>query len=254
MATATVSEILEERRYAGEPPAALLPILSILAHGLFLLALAYISRPKPMAVIPQAVPVRVVSAASLSRPAPGPAVAKPEAAKAKPVIEKVEPEKPVPSAKAMPEAKDKKAKPEKEKPKAQPAAKVAEARPSGSGGPPALELPSAGAASGEVGGTSSFGTSVSSFDADFPFSYYVEQLLSLIGANWLKPNAPDGTFCVLTFRIQRTGQVTDVKVESPSAYSYYDRAASRALYAANPLPPLPPEFKGDQLGVHLRFQ
>jgi protein TonB len=252
MATATVSEILEERRYAGEPPAALLPVLSIAAHGLFLLALAYVSRPKPMAVIPQAVPVRVVSAASLSRSAPGPVQVKPEAAKAKPVIEKVEPEKVVPSAKAMPEAK--KAKPEKEKVKPQPAAKVAEARPSGSAGPPSLDLPSAGAAAGEVGGTSSFGTSVSSFDADFPFSYYVEQLLSLIGANWLKPNAPDGTFCVLTFRIQRSGQVTDVKVESPSAYSYYDRAASRALYAANPLPPLPPEFKGDQLGVHLRFQ
>jgi protein TonB len=252
MATATVSEILEERRYAGEPPAALLPVLSIAAHGLFLLALAYVSRPKPMAVIPQAVPVRVVSAASLSRSAPGPVQAKPEAAKAKPVIEKVEPEKVVPSAKAMPEAK--KAKPEKEKVKPQPAAKVAEARPSGSAGPPSLDLPSAGAAAGEVGGTSSFGTSVSSFDADFPFSYYVEQLLSVIGANWLKPNAPDGTFCVLTFRIQRSGQVTDVKVESPSAYSYYDRAASRALYAANPLPPLPPEFKGDQLGVHLRFQ
>jgi len=45
-----------------------------------------------------------------------------------------------------------------------------------------------------------------------------------------------------------------VKLISPSGVSVYDRAAVRAVYAANPLPPLPPEFAGERLGVHLRFR
>ncbi len=103
-------------------------------------------------------------------------------------------------------------------------------------------------------GLTNFGASVSGFDADFPFAYYAEQLQSLIGANWLKPEAPSGTACVVSFHIQRSGQVTDVKVETPSGLGFYDRAATRSVYSANPLPPLPPEFRGDVLGVHIRFQ
>ena len=103
-------------------------------------------------------------------------------------------------------------------------------------------------------GLTNFGASVSGFDADFPFAYYAEQIQSLIGANWLKPDVPQGTACVVTFRIQRSGQVTDVKVETPSGLPFYDRAATRSIYAANPLPPLPPEFRREELGVHIRFQ
>ncbi|HMM35153.1 MAG TPA: energy transducer TonB, partial [Thermoanaerobaculia bacterium] len=103
-------------------------------------------------------------------------------------------------------------------------------------------------------GLSSFGGSLSGFDSDFPFSYYAEQIQALIGANWLKPDVAEGTACVVTFRIQRSGQVTDVKVETSSGLAFYDRAAARAIYSANPLPPLPPEFRGEQLGVHIRFQ
>ena len=29
---------------------------------------------------------------------------------------------------------------------------------------------------------------------------------------------------------------------------------TRSIYAANPLPPLPPEFRRDELGVHIRFE
>jgi len=197
-------------------------------------------------------PVRVVSPASLGRPAAAPAPAPvtapaelpPAPVKAKPVIEKPS-EKILPSAKALPEPK-KPAKTEKAKPAA-----VA-ARASG----PALELPSAaGAANGTTSGAGiSFGASVTSLDADFPFAYYVEQLLSLIGANWFKPESAEGTSCVVSFRVLRSGQVTDVKVDSTSGVSYYDRAAARSVYAANPLPPLPPDYRNDSLGVHLKFQ
>ncbi len=201
--------------------------------------------------VPMSLPVRVVSPASLGRPqaapAPAPVAAPAEPApppKAKPVIEKPS-EKVLPSAKAMPEPK-KPAKPEKPKPA------PGVAKPVG----PSLELPSAaGAANGSTAGAGvSFGASVTSFDADFPFTYYVEQLLSLIGANWFKPESAEGTSCVISFRVMRSGQVTDVKVDSSSGVSYYDRAAARAVYAANPLPPLPPDYRNESLGVHLKFQ
>lgn len=249
----TVSDILARRARTGLAPRSLTAAVSILAHAGFLALVLLMGKPRKAPVfVPMSLPVRVVSPASLGRPqaAPAPAPvaapAEPAAApKAKPVIEKPS-EKVLPSAKAMPEPK-KPAKPEK--PKAAPGVVK-------SLGGPALELPSAaGAANGGTSGAGvSFGASVTSFDADFPFAYYVEQLLSLIGANWFKPESAEGTSCVVSFRVMRSGQVTDVKVDSSSGVSYYDRAAARAVYAANPLPPLPPDYRNDALGVHLKFQ
>ena len=247
----TVSDILAQRARTGLAPRSLTVAVSILAHAGFLALLLFIGKPRKAPVfIPMSLPVRVVSPASLGRleAASAPVVAPAEPApapKAKPVIEKSS-EKALPSAKAMPEPK----KPAKsEKPKAAPGV----VKPVGG---PALELPSAaGAANGATSGAGvSFGASVTSFDADFPFAYYVEQLLSLIGANWFKPESAEGTSCVVSFRVMRSGQVTDVKVDSSSGVSYYDRAAERAVYAANPLPPLPPDYRNESLGVHLKFQ
>jgi protein TonB len=249
----TVSDILERRAHGGRAPRGLTAALSVLAHAAFLAMLLLVGRPRKAPVfVPMSLPVRVVSPASLGRPqaapAPAPVAAPAEpapVAKAKPVIEKPS-EKILPSAKALPEPK-KPAKPEKSKP----AVGAVKALPG-----PALDLPSAaGAANGATSGAGiSFGASVTSFDADFPFAYYVEQLLSLIGANWFKPESAEGTNCVVSFRVLRSGQVTDVKVDSTSGVSYYDRAAARAVYAANPLPPLPPDYRNDSLGVHLKFQ
>ena len=247
----TVSDILERRAAGGRTPRGLTATVSILAHAGFLAMLVVVGRPRKATVFaPMSLPVRVVSPASLGRPeaapapVPAPAAPVPAPAKAKPVIEKPV-EKVLPSAKAMPEPK-KPGKAEKPKPSA-----VKAPAPG-----PALELPSAaGTASGATSGAGiSFGASVTSFDTDFPFAYYVEQLLSLIGANWFKPESADGTSCVVAFRILRSGQVTDVKVDGTSGVSYYDRAAARAVYAANPLPPLPPDYRNDSLGVRLKFQ
>ncbi|MGA7992521.1 MAG: TonB family protein, partial [Thermoanaerobaculia bacterium] len=182
--------------------------------------------------------------------APAPAAEPaPETAKARPVIEKRQEEKVQPSARAMPAIKSAKAKPTPPSSKA--AAPAREA-------PPAVDLPSAqgfpSGTAGAAGATLSFGADVAAFDADFPFSYYVQQLVSLIGANWFRPDVPDGTLCTVSFRIERSGQVADVKIESSSGVGYYDRAAVRAVFAANPLPPLPIDYRNEQLGVHLRFR
>ncbi len=252
----TVSEILARRARDGRPPTTLSAGLSILAHAAFVVAVILTSRPRHVpAAIPISLPVRVVSPAALGRAeaaaAPAPAVpsaaAAPEPVKARPVIEKKHDEKVEPSPSAMPALKPAKVKPTPPK-----------AALPGKGAPPAVDLPSAaGLPNGTAGATGaalSFGADVAAFDTDFPFSYYVQQLVSLIGANWFRPEAADGTVCTVSFRIQRSGQVAEVSVESSSGVSYYDRAAVRAVYAANPLPPLPNDYRNEQLGVHLRFR
>ena len=252
----TVSEILEERIRRPDAPHGLATALSLLAHAAFVAFLVLISQPRRLTTPPLlSLPVRVVSPGALARLSAPPAAAPAPAAEApkRRVIEKIREEVPAPSKEALPlpdRGKRKKA----ETPAPAPRVAAASPRPAGNGS--AVELPSSGAALGGEGspGLLNFGASVSGFDTDFPFAYYAEQLQALIGANWLKPDVPAGTACVVTFRIQRSGQVTEVKVEVPSGLAFYDRAATRSIYAANPLPPLPPEFSRDELGVHIRFQ
>ncbi len=249
----TVSEVLERRLAMADAPPAAGPLVSLLAHAAFLVALILVSHPRRVTVIPISLPVRVISPGSLpgraapraATPAPAPAPAPEPPPKPKRVIEKLD-QKPVPSASALPDPFAKKKK----------VPTPAPAPPAPAAGP-ALDLPTAGGigATGEGAGTGlSFGTSVAGLDVDFPFAFYVDQMLTLIGGNWLKPEVPDGTAAVVSFRIQRDGQITDVKLLEPSGVGLYDRAAIRAVYAANPLPPLPPEFQGERLGVHLRFR
>lgn len=248
----TVSEILERRLGAADAPPAFGPAVSIAAHAAFLVLLILVSRPRPVTVLPVALPVRVVSPAALAgwrtvtaAPAPAPTPAPEAPARPKRVIEKLN-EKPLPSAKALPEPTAKR----KKIPTPVPA-------PAAVAPGPAVELPSAGGAGtpAEGAGSSlSFGTSVAALESDFPFTFYVDQMLTLIGANWLKPEATEETVAVVAFSIQRDGRVTDVKLTEPSGVGVYDRAAVRAVYSANPLPPLPPEFTGDHLGVRLRFR
>jgi TonB family protein len=248
----TVSEILEERIRLADAPHGLATALSLAAHAAFVVFLILISQPRKLTTPPLlSLPVRVISPGALARLS-APASQAPDAPR-RPVIEKVREEEPVASKEALP-LPEKGKKPKDAKPVPAPRAAAPSTRAAGTG--PAVELPSAGVGPGGDGtpGLTNFGASVSGFDADFPFAYYAEQIQSLVGANWLKPDVSTETACVVTFRIQRSGQVTDVKVETPSGLGFYDRAATRSVYAANPLPPLPPEFRGDELGVHIRFQ
>ncbi len=273
--SATVSEILDARKAAGEVSLYVMAGLSMLAHLAFLGVLVYMTRPKPLPMLPPSIRVGVISGSALSKKAAGlsrapasrPAspIVKPEPvpvpkvaveAPKKPVIEKLS-EPPKPSEKAMPL-------PGPNKPPARVADTGARGSvrapntpepPSQKGGTAAIPGPSIDLPAGSENGNGlGMGTSVASFDSEFPFAYYIEQLQGLISANWIKPDVPDGTFCVVNFRIQKTGQVTDVRVVTQSGLAHYDRSASRAIFSANPLPPLPPEFKGDSLGVHIRFQ
>lgn len=89
--------------------------------------------------------------------------------------------------------------------------------------------------------------------ADFHFTFYIERMLALIESRWYKPAAPAGTSARVRFRILRDGRIEAIQLEANSGISSFDRAALRALYAANPLPPLPPAYGKTSLTVHLSF-
>lgn len=105
-----------------------------------------------------------------------------------------------------------------------------------------LSLGGNGDASGEPG-----------IPSDFQFTYYIDRMLALIESRWYKPPVPLGTGARARFTILRDGKLKGIALEESSGYPTFDRAILRALYAANPLPPLPPAYLKSSLTVHLRF-
>ncbi|HEY3170786.1 MAG TPA: TonB family protein, partial [Thermoanaerobaculia bacterium] len=59
---------------------------------------------------------------------------------------------------------------------------------------------------------------------------------------------------VVHFKIEKDGTISDATVERSSGLPFVDRAALRAVISSSPLPPLPVEYGGTQLGVHLKFE
>lgn len=117
--------------------------------------------------------------------------------------------------------------------------------------PTPVPEPAGGGGGLSVGGGA--GPEVPGIPSDFHFTYYVQRMLALIEARWYKPAVPAGTSARVRFTIDRDGRVSRVELESASGNSSFDRAALRALYAANPLPPLPPAYRKPTLTVHLTF-
>jgi TonB family protein len=235
----------------------------------------------PVTVIPaQALGVRrpAPPKKSAPKPAEAPAAEAPEEAPAKPEPPKPDP-KPEPKSEApvLPEKTDPKKKPEPPKPakpdtkpdtpstpggKKPEAGKPAATAPAGPGSPNGKpNSPPNATAVGETGdqagrrgaptgsplGTTAFGSQIAGLDnPDFTYGYYLDRLLSLIDANWVRPSMGSGVRAIVSFRIQRDGSLAE-----SSGYNSFDLAALRAVQNAAPFPPLPRPYRGDDLGVNL---
>jgi TonB family protein len=88
------------------------------------------------------------------------------------------------------------------------------------------------------------------------YSYYLNVILTRISDNWLNPYAGDAKVLTATvmFVIERDGMVKEVKIEKKSGDAAYDASCERALLVLDRLPPLPPEFTGPRLKLHLEFE
>ena len=56
------------------------------------------------------------------------------------------------------------------------------------------------------------------------------------------------------FRISRNGRVDRVQLEQTSGRFLFDQAAKRAVTTMRKLPPLPADFAGESLMVHIEFE
>ncbi len=96
------------------------------------------------------------------------------------------------------------------------------------------------------------GPSIATLDnPDFTYGYYIDQMLSLIRANWQRPAVGAGVEAVVSFQVQRDGTITGIDISKSSGSPAFDFAGLRAVHLASPLPPLPASFSGDSLGVNL---
>ena len=94
--------------------------------------------------------------------------------------------------------------------------------------------------------------------ADFPFSYYLAAVRDRIAANWQPPSGlatgGEPVKATVYFRIVRSGNVVDARLETASGTEYFDRSALRAVMLSDPMPPLPAGFTSGDLGVHFGFE
>ena len=85
---------------------------------------------------------------------------------------------------------------------------------------------------------------------------YLGVVQSKIDQQWVAPPVAadeNNLQVVLKFRILRSGEVTNLKIDRGSGNSYYDSAAKRAVQAADPLPPFPSEIDQSYLDVRYNF-
>lgn len=90
------------------------------------------------------------------------------------------------------------------------------------------------------------------------FKPYLIQVLAAVRRNWfavLPESARLGQRgrVVIQFAISREGRVPKLVISAPSGADALDRAAVAGISASNPFPPLPLEFKGDQIRLQLSF-
>lgn len=95
-------------------------------------------------------------------------------------------------------------------------------------------------------------------NVDFPYSYYLTVMQRKIAEHW-RPvygefERRGGKRVVVYFRVLRDGSIQDLKIEESSGDETLDRSAAKAIMEASPLPPLPYEFRGEELRVHFGFE
>jgi len=90
------------------------------------------------------------------------------------------------------------------------------------------------------------------------FKPYLIQVVAAVRRNWMAVIPESGRMgrrglVQLQFSIDRQGHVPKLVIATASGTEAFDRAAVAGVSASNPFPPLPAEFKGDQIRLQLSF-
>jgi len=104
----------------------------------------------------------------------------------------------------------------------------------------------AGAASGPTGPEGSESTGIAAAGGgDVRFDWYRSAVTAALHSSWSRPvvqRQTDAFEVVVTFDIQRNGNVTNLQLAQSSGVAVLDRSAMRAVIDGQPLPPLPPAW------------
>jgi TonB family protein len=94
--------------------------------------------------------------------------------------------------------------------------------------------------------------------ADFPYVWYLNTITDRVSSNWFSslvdPGISGSFQTVVYFKIDKSGQITDVRIEQSSGVTPLDLSAVRAVKASAPFPALPREYEHAYLGIHLIFE
>lgn len=184
--------------------------------------------------------VKLLEASELPKPKPAVKTEQPEP-EPKPKEEPKEEEMAPPPEKPKPP----KPKPKPEKPKPQKTMPTSE---------PQKTEPSEVSHTGTEESTDATTGDIALDGEDFPFAYYISAMRRKIASSWQVPGESSRErYCVVYFRILRSGSIVSPSIETSSGNLVFDQAALRAVHQANPLPALPPGYSGDDLGVHFSF-
>lgn len=108
-------------------------------------------------------------------------------------------------------------------------------------------IPGLKASGGIAGGTGL----VDATDGDFP-AWYIQQLQNRIYNNWQRLNSRPGRTQIY-FRVRKDGGLYNIRVEIGSGNNELDQSALMAVRRSDPMPPLPPGYPADSLGVWYWF-
>lgn len=247
-----IETVLQERarQLAGRIPRLPSLLVSAVLHVLVLSSvviapLVALQEPEPI----EFVPVMIVPVQALGVPTPASAPAPAREAPAPPADSQqesveTEPERPVLPA---PDTKPQETRREvSDAPRPKAPAQPSAARAGGGLGQ------RQGSPLGSTLGTSMFGAAVGGLDnPDFVYSYYIDQMLAMISANWNRPNLGGAIEAMVHFRIHRDGRISEVRVVQSSGYNSFDLAGLRAVQLAAPFPKLPQSYRHGSLGVNL---
>lgn len=110
----------------------------------------------------------------------------------------------------------------------------------------------------ELGTQYGLGNGISAATVDgvgFGSPYYLTLVFGKIRHLWENPVQTSTILRVtIYFKILRGGQITDTEVEKSSGIELFDQSAMRAILSSAPFPPLPTEYTGKYLGIHLEFE
>jgi outer membrane biosynthesis protein TonB len=212
-------------------------ILSSAVHVIVLIAV-YFTRPASNFVVPGPDVVQVSLLDPNAAETPAPPTPPPPPQPTPPAKEQIQPEE----AKGV---KLEPAKPQKPQPKPQqtpppPSTQRAPVLASAPVGPAGLR--------GDVGVDAS----------DFEFTYYLVLVRNKIAGNWVPPaglaTGGNPVRAVVYFRVGRGGEISGLRIETPSGQELFDGSSLRAVTLSDPLPPLPLGFPGGDLGIHFGFE